>query len=62
VEDGKSGILVDPEDYQRLTQTLISLLLDAKARAVMGAYAQRRVREQFSWDRIVRQYETTLEL
>jgi phosphatidyl-myo-inositol dimannoside synthase len=62
VEDGKSGILVDPEDYQRLTQTLISLLLDAKARAVMGAYAQSRVREPFSWDRIVRQYETTLEL
>jgi phosphatidyl-myo-inositol dimannoside synthase len=62
VEDGKSGILVDSGDYECLTQTLISLLLDPKARAVMGAYARMRVREQFSWDLIVRQYEKTLEL
>lgn len=62
VEDGKSGILVNAGDYENLTQTLISLLLDAKKRAVMGAYAKARVTEQFSWQRIVRQYEKTLEL
>jgi phosphatidylinositol alpha-1,6-mannosyltransferase len=62
VEDGKSGILVNAGDYEGFTQTLISLLLDAKKRALMGAYAKVRITEQFSWQRIVRQYEKTLEL
>jgi glycosyltransferase involved in cell wall biosynthesis len=62
IEDGKSGILVNAGDYEGFTQTLISLLLDAQKRAVMGAYAKVRVTEQFSWQRIVRQYEKTLEL
>jgi phosphatidylinositol alpha-1,6-mannosyltransferase len=62
VEDGKSGILVNAGDYEGLTQTLINLLLDAKTRAAMGAYAKVRVTEQFSWHRIVRRYEETMEL
>jgi len=39
VEDGKSGILVDPGDYERLSQTLIDLLSNETARSTMGAYA-----------------------
>jgi phosphatidyl-myo-inositol dimannoside synthase len=62
VEDGKSGILVNSGDYECLTRTLIRLLSDTEARAAIGAYAKTRVTEQFSWLRIVRQYEKTLEL
>ena len=61
VEDGKSGILVAPGDYERLSQTLIDLLSNETARSTMGAYAQERIKKTFSWNRIVAQYEKALE-
>jgi phosphatidyl-myo-inositol dimannoside synthase len=61
VEDGKSGILVDPGDYERLSQTLIDLLSNETARSIMGAYAQERIKETFSWNRIMAQYEKAVE-
>ena len=61
VEDGKSGILVDPGDYERLSQTLIDLLSNETARSTMGAYAQERIREVFSWNRVIGQYEKAVE-
>ena len=61
VEDGKSGILVAPGDYERLSQTLIDLLSNETARSTMGAYAQERIKKTFSWNRIVAQYEKAVE-
>jgi phosphatidylinositol alpha-1,6-mannosyltransferase len=61
VEDGKSGILVDPGDYERLSQTLIDLLSNETARSTMGGYAQERIREVFSWNRVIGQYEKAVE-
>jgi phosphatidyl-myo-inositol dimannoside synthase len=61
VEDGKSGTLVDPGDYERLSQTLIDLLSNETARSNMGAYAQERIRKVFSWNRVMGQYEKAVE-
>jgi phosphatidyl-myo-inositol dimannoside synthase len=61
VEDGKSGILVDPGDYECLSQTLIDLLSNETARSTMGTYAQERIKKAFSWNRIVARYEKAIE-
>ena len=61
VEDGKSGILVNPGDYERLSQTLVELLSNETARSTLGDYAKDRAREAFSWSRIVGQYEKAVQ-
>ena len=61
VEDGKSGILVEPDDHDGLSRALIDLLGDDKKRLTSGHYAKNRVNEQFSWDRVVTAYEKTLD-
>jgi phosphatidyl-myo-inositol dimannoside synthase len=61
VEDGKSGILVNPGDYERLSQTLVELLSSPTIRSTVGDYARDRVREAFSWNRIVGKYEKVVQ-
>jgi len=61
VEDGKSGILVNPGDYERLSQTLVELLSSETARSTLGDYAKNRARERFSWNRIVGRYEKAVQ-
>jgi len=56
VEDQKSGILVDPGDYQSMTRAVIALLRDPEGRRNMGEFARKRVREKFSIESIARQY------
>jgi phosphatidylinositol alpha-1,6-mannosyltransferase len=58
VEDGKSGILVEPDDYLRLSRAIIELLNNPTTRSVMGNFGQQRVREQFAWSKIIALYET----
>jgi len=62
VEDGKSGILVNPGDYEGLSQTLVELLSNETVRLAMGVYAQERIGKAFSWNRILAQYEKEVEL
>ena len=57
IEDGRSGILVDPEESDRMSEAVVRLLRDDQARLALGQYAQNRVREQFGWDSIIRRYE-----
>jgi phosphatidylinositol alpha-1,6-mannosyltransferase len=57
VQDGHSGILVDPGDYAGLSRAIIALLKDGSWRAALGEYGRSRVREQFSWAAISRAYE-----
>ncbi|MFB3121812.1 MAG: glycosyltransferase family 4 protein [Candidatus Binatia bacterium] len=61
VEDGKSGIIVEPEDYPAMTKAVVNLLRDDQTRWTVGGYAQRRAREQFGWDLIIRKYEEIFE-
>lgn len=57
IEENKSGILVEPGNYRQLSRTVIDLLSNEDKRREMGKYAQSRVKEKFSWEKIVRRYE-----
>jgi phosphatidyl-myo-inositol dimannoside synthase len=60
VEDGKSGIAINAEDYGSMSHSIVTLLKDEKARLSLGEYARNRVRNRFDCDRIVAQYEKIL--
>lgn len=51
VDDGRTGILVDPYDHVALAEALASLLSDPGRREQMGLAARRRA-EQFTWARM----------
>jgi phosphatidylinositol alpha-1,6-mannosyltransferase len=55
VEDGYSGVVVEPGDYDALANAVITLLTEEKTRKGMGEAARRRAHE-FSWERITEQY------
>ena len=50
VEDGVTGVLVQPRDSAAMRREVRRLLADAGLRARLGAAARDRAREQFSWD------------
>jgi glycosyltransferase involved in cell wall biosynthesis len=53
VVDGATGLLVEPRDHEGMARALIALLTDDAARKRMGAEGLRRVRDQFSVERMV---------
>ena len=61
VEDGKTGILVEPNDASALAEAILCLLSDEDLRKSMGKAARLRVYELFSWEKVVenllRQYK-----
>jgi len=57
VEEGKTGILIEPSNYEAITRAVTSLLRDDTLRFAMGANAQRRTKEQFDWEKIGEKYE-----
>lgn len=57
VEDGRSGILIEPRQYQAFSQAVISLLQDRDRSLSLGSYAQCRVAKKFSWRHLVAKYE-----
>jgi len=52
VEDGVSGLLVQPEDAPALSQAIIRLLTDGKLRLRMSQQALQRARERFGAARV----------
>ena len=52
VEDGKSGLLVEPNNAMALADAMIRLLSDKNLRASMGQAGRRRAVERFSWQRV----------
>jgi glycosyltransferase involved in cell wall biosynthesis len=57
IESGENGILVPPSDGKALAQAILSLLEDRGKRAELGARAQEKMREEFTLDRMLNQYE-----
>jgi glycosyltransferase involved in cell wall biosynthesis len=55
VEDGKSGILVPPQDPHALAKAIKRLLDDEPLRRRMGGEGRRRVTRCFSWEQTARQ-------
>ena len=56
VEDGKSGVLVEPGDVSGLTSAMIKLIADVELRQRLGAEARRRIVEGFSIERAADEY------
>lgn len=53
IADGKTGILVDPEDVDGLALAMKKLFSDDILRRELGKAARQRVENKFTWDRIV---------
>ena len=53
IEDGVSGLLVDPHDPSALAEAIVRLVGDPEAAEQLGAAAGRRAREQFGAERTV---------
>jgi phosphatidylinositol alpha-1,6-mannosyltransferase len=56
VEDGKSGILVEPGMWDGLTDAILLLLGDSSLRREMGDFGRRRVETQFDWPIVASRY------
>src|SRR5947209_5889120 len=52
VVDGQTGLLVPPQDVEALRRALERLLHDPELRASLGAAAQARALDRFSWDSV----------
>jgi len=53
VVDGKTGLLVNPEDRIDIAKALIKLLSNEKLAKQMGEAGYNRVKKELTWDRIV---------
>jgi len=56
VEDGRTGLVVEPDDPQTLGSAIIELLRDPERASTMGRAALFVVRDHYGWDVIARQY------
>lgn len=53
VEDGVTGILVDPEDPAAVAEALIAVLSDQALAQRMGQAGRQRVLARFTWDTVI---------
>ena len=53
VDDGKTGVLVEPGDAHSLAEAMLRLLENRELRESIGAAGKRRAAERFSYDRFV---------
>lgn len=51
IEDGVTGLLTDPKDFELLARILTRLLLDEKLMTSMGSFGLDRLRNEFSFER-----------
>lgn len=58
VQNGRSGLVVPPNDVPALEKGLLALLQDKPARLALGAAARQRVQRLFNTERFVQQYES----
>jgi spore coat protein SA len=60
VADGRTGILVPPDDAKALAAAISQLLSDPQRRQAMKQAARQAVVTDFSWDRLVNQIESVI--
>lgn len=60
VDGGKSGILVEPGDYESLTRIVTALLMNIETCASLGQYGRYRAKQIFSWHCVVGSYKGLL--
>jgi len=59
IQDGFNGILVDKENKDDLKNALLDLINDPDRRTTMGQNGLQRVRNRFSMERMIKNYEHT---
>lgn len=59
VEDGESGILVEPGNCDCLSEAIVSLLKNPQIASAMGQAGRRRAVKEFTWNSVVSRYEAT---
>jgi glycosyltransferase involved in cell wall biosynthesis len=57
ISDGKTGLLVEPNNPGGLAKALLSLLEDPEKSKTMGANARKTVGKDYTWPRIVDRLE-----
>ena len=57
VVDGKTGILVDPDNIDEIANSIVKLLLNEKLAKEMGRKGRERVLKQFSYETIKKNVE-----
>ncbi len=62
IEDGRSGLLVEPRDSDALAGAILSLLRDPAARERLGAAARERIERDFSQEQMVQETERVYSL
>lgn len=60
VLDGQTGILVNPENIKEITDALIKILRNEELANDLGNYGFERVKNEFSWDELVKKLMTIL--
>ena len=58
--DGETGFLVDPENPEDLAFKVIQLFRDENLGKKMGEAGRRRVKKEFNWEKIVKNFISTL--
>lgn len=56
VKDGRTGLLVKPENVKQLTEAVLRLLNDTRLREELGRNAKAFLAELGGWDRVAEQY------
>lgn len=56
IEDGKTGLLVNQNDLNDLTEKILFLYENKDKRELMGQQGHERVIEDFNWDKLVNEY------
>ncbi len=55
---GDAGLVVPPQDAERLTEGLLTLVQSSpETRAALGNIARKRIKENYSLERVTHQYE-----
>lgn len=60
VENGASGILVDPENWTAITRSVLHLLRDDEYRKKLGKQGRMRAEREFGWEVIGKRYREVL--
>ena len=65
VEEGKTGFVVPPRDSEALAEAIVKLLKDERLRREMGENGYRKLKEEYSWEKIaektIKVYEKALQ-
>lgn len=59
--DDKCGFICKPKDHEALGQSVVTLLQDEGLRKQMGAYARKKVIDNFTVDKFIKEYEIAYE-